>query len=1182
MFESLKFHMLVTARSLRQTSTEAPRCSVNMTEMSSRSDSVNVTLTSTGPSCNFSLMTDDQSTDCELIGPSFTCHLTGLQPGTLYHLTVMSKTDGEKSNASVRTGEKILRRSCETQKILDSLGVSWQAGPGRTEQFRVLLSDQDGVLLKNITLQNTVTSTRLDGLQPGTLYTVTVVTEAAGLQSSASERAVTVPAVVLHLVLDNNGSSDHLHASWLSPAGGVDLYLVTLSALGSTPQERRLPPNITQVVFEGLTPGCSYQLCVRSSCFVLMSVCPVAVPEPASSLLMSPLADGRTLRLSWSPPRGHWENYSVLLRDGSVVLVNRTVSKLSTQLTFSGLSLALVPGRLYEAEVTAHSGTLSNTARCLGRLAPGAVQPLLLRHTDESSVSVQWTQPPGEWDGFTVVLRQADLATVVAQRSLSLEVRECTFNSLTSGRLYTVTVTTNSGNLTSSASVTALTAPAQVTRLQVSNGGSTDSLQTTWERASGDLDSYRVLLVHDSSVIKNQSVEADTTSISFHSLRPGALYRVVVTTVRAGHTSRQTVAEGRTVPAAVGEVTVSNNGRSDFLSVSWRPAAGEVDRYLVTLSDRDRTLHTVPVSKSSPECVFNSLVSGRLYNISISSRSGLHHNTTSVQQRTQPSKVQSPTATHAARDDYLKVYWRHAAGDFDLYQVFIKHNNVFLQNKTLLKTQNECVFSGLVPGRLYTVLISTWSGTYETSTSTHGRTFPAAVQSLVLAGRGTEDLRVKWSAAPGDVDHYEVQLLFNDMKVFPPVTLGSGVGECVLPSLTPGRLYKILVSTFSGPNQRAQFIEGRTVPSKVKNIHVSNSGDSSSLKVSWTPGHGDVDGYSVFLFRQDRQLDVRPVLKHHNEVTFGSLQPGQTYSVTVQSVSGELLNNSTATGRTVPSAVTGVQLEDLHSTCSLQVSWQEALGVSDGYILQLLDDRGGLVSNSSRPSGQTSCRFDGLTPGRKYRVLVQTTSGGVRSWGVSAEARTRPAAVTNLLVKANTSTSLSFHWAPPEGDFELYELFLYKSDDSLQEKRRGQSSSQQCSFQGLRPGAQYRMVVVTHSGEQSNQSAVWARTVPGAVPSLRAHSGNQSDALWVNWDRPDGDLSWYLLNLFNPDGSQRSQQQLGSEVTEFVFSDLVPGRLYRAEVLSVSGQQSNRASVLGRTGEMLMLRLLVKVLEFLE
>lgn len=89
-----------------------------------------------------------------------------------------------------------------------------------------------------------------------------------------------------------------------------------------------------------------------------------------------------------------------------------------------------------------------------------------------------------------------------------------------------------------------------------------------------------------------------------------------------------------------------------------------------------------------------------------------------------------------------------------------------------------------------------------------------------------------------------------------------------------------------------------SVPSKVKNIHVSNSGDSSSLKVSWTPGPGDVDGYSVFLYRQSRQLDMRPVLKHHNEVTFGSLQPGQMYSVMVQSMSGELLNNNTANGRT--------------------------------------------------------------------------------------------------------------------------------------------------------------------------------------------------------------------------------------------------------------------------------------------
>nr|XP_020471463.1 receptor-type tyrosine-protein phosphatase beta-like isoform X2 [Monopterus albus] len=1250
-------------------------CSVNLTQISSGPRSAAVTFTTGGRSCNFSLVTEQNSrahsTDCDPYGETetaFICNVTGLEPGTLYRLTVVSRKDGERSNASVRTDpvspaqldiqldpaqykslstaqsalpgltvfwsraaghvdwydltlkdassrfisstrvmgsaapqsgfSSLLPGTLYTVSVVaragnksaapvhataatapspvhdlqvassssDSLSVSWQAGLGRAEQVGVLLTDQDGVLMKNVSLQNDVTSTKLSSLRPGTRYTITVVTKAVGLQSSASKQAVTVPAAVLGLRLDNNGSSDHLLASWASPEGGVDFYLVTLSAPGSTPQQQRLPPNITHVVFEGLTPGRSYQLTVQTTAGGESTETRTrgrTVPDQVSALSMSPLGSDRTLRLSWAPPSGDWENYSVLLRNSSAVLVNQTVSKHSRWFVFSGLGL--VPGRVYRAEVTVQSGLLGNMAHCHGRLAPQPVQQLLVRHADETTLSVLWSQPIGEWDTFTVFLRQADSATMVAQRILPWQSRECTFNTLTSGCLYTITVTTSSGNLSSSASVTAWTTPAQVSRLQVSNAGTTDSLQAHWGRATGDLDSYQVLLVHDSSVIKNESVQANTTSISFSSLRPGALYRVVVTTARAGHSSRQIVAEGRTIPAAVREVRVSNNGRMDFLSVSWRPAAGEVDSYLVSLRDREETVHSLAVSKSSPECVFNSLVSGRLYNISITSLSGSYQNHTFVQERTQPSKVQDPTATHGARDDYLRVYWRHAAGDFDFYQVFIKHNNVFLQNQTVLKTQSECVFNGLVPGRLYTVLVNTWSGKYETSTSTHGRTFPAAVRSLVLAGWGTEDLSVMWSAAPGDVDHYEVQLLFNDMKVFPPITLGSGVGECVLSSLTPGRLYKVLVSTFSGPNQRAQFIEGRTVPSKVKNIHVSNSGDSSSLKVSWTPGQGDVDGFSVFLYRESRQLDRRSVLKHQNEVTFGSLQPGQKYTVMVQSVSGDLLNNSTASGRTVPSAVTGLQLENLHTTCSLQVSWQEALGVADGYNLQVVDSRGSLVANSSQPSGQTRHRFDGLTPGKKYRVLVQTTSGGVHSLAVSAEAQTRPAAVTSLTIKANSTTSLSFYWSPPEGDFELYEILLYKGDESLQERRRVQHNSQQCSFQGLRPGAPYRMVVLTHSGDQSNQSSIWARTVPAAVVSLRAHSGNQSDALWVNWGCGGGDLSGYLLSLYNPDGSHRARRQLGSEVTGFVFSDLVPGRLYRVEVLSLSGELTNKASTMGRT-----------------
>lgn len=101
-----------------------------------------------------------------------------------------------------------------------------------------------------------------------------------------------------------------------------------------------------------------------------------------------------------------------------------------------------------------------------------------------------------------------------------------------------------------------LAGPAQVFQLLVSNNGTTDSLQAQWERPFGDLDSYRLLLVHDSSVIKNQSVGANTTGISFHGLRPGALYKVVLTTSRAEKNSRQTVVEGRTGKDQVGTVVL--------------------------------------------------------------------------------------------------------------------------------------------------------------------------------------------------------------------------------------------------------------------------------------------------------------------------------------------------------------------------------------------------------------------------------------------------------------------------------------------------------------------------------------------------------------------------------------------------------------------------------------------------
>lgn len=54
--------------------------------------------------------------------------------------------------------------------------------------------------------------------------------------------------------------------------------------------------------------------------------------------------------------------------------------------------------------------------------------------------------------------------------------------------------------------------------------------------------------------------------------------------------------------------------------------------------------------------------------------------------------------------------------------VLIHYNHSVLQNKSVSAGHNECAFSSLTPGRLYSVTVETWSGDYVSSVSTDGRT----------------------------------------------------------------------------------------------------------------------------------------------------------------------------------------------------------------------------------------------------------------------------------------------------------------------------------------------------------------------------------------------------------------------------------------------------------------------------
>ncbi|XP_043912939.1 receptor-type tyrosine-protein phosphatase beta isoform X2 [Protopterus annectens] len=1088
-----------------------------------------------------------------------------LTPGQIYNVTI-STVSGELQAKTTATGRTAPAAVSDLvlfdNGISQSLKATWKRPPGNIDSYSVTLSHGD-VITERRTLPPSDTGAVFSLLTPGQIYNVTISTVSGDLQAKSTATGRTAPAAVTDLVLSDRGIPQSLKATWKRPPGNIDFYNLTLSP-GDKITERTLSSSETEAVFNRLTPGQLYKVTIITVSGELQAKSTATgrtVPDNVTNAKLSSSDSLRSLKVNWLPPRGVWDQYRIILLNQSTVILNVTVAK--TQKEYEIKDVGLIPGRLYDAAVIVESGHLQSRVYCSGRTAPQPVLQLRVKHFNESSLSVMWVTPEAEWNSYTVSLKDTITDVKVKHIILPKWAKEVTFHELIPGRKYLATVTTISGDLSNWTAVEGRTEPAQVANLNVTNQGTTDSLHSSWLRPLGDVDYYQVLLIHEHSVIKNESVSRESSAYSFPSLKPGGLYSVVVTTVSGGMSSRQAIAEGRTVPSSVTNLLVNNHGRSDYLGVSWIQPSGDMDSYLASISENGNVIQSLPIPKSSSECHFSSLVPGRLYNVTILTRSGKFENGTTAQERTMPSPVQALTVSNFARSDYLKVSWLHARGDFDYYEATIKSKNDFIKTKVVAKTENECNFTDLVPGGLYSITIGTRSGKHKAEAMANGRTFPEAVMNLTIADQSTEELRVTWSPANGDVDQYNVQLLFNDMIVLPPIRLNNTARDCRFTSLTAGRKYKIVVSTFSGEAQRATFVEGLTVPSAVKNINVLHYG-TNKLKVSWTRGSGEVDFYTVTISQQQRMVESQTVYDKL-EYTFSNLEPGQKYYVEVRSEKGTLSNRASAYGRTAPASVTKLSVNNMYSTHSLMVSWHGATGVMDSYIVELINPLGAQrLANRTEAATVRQCRFEGLVPGKKYQIRVITVSASLLSDAVQAEERTVPAAVTGLKVTRNSTDSLTYNWNSSEGEFDQYDIILYNPDRTLQDKQLARPNCLEYIARGLVPGRLYKIVIVTQSGELTNESSMWSRTVPAAVTDLQGTNRNKTESLWFTWRSARGHVEFYDVTLYSHNNTTQERRN-GTDIKECHFHGLIPGRIYTVVIVTHSGDLTNKASISSRT-----------------
>ena len=98
------------------------------------------------------------------------------------------------------------------------------------------------------------------------------------------------------------------------------------------------------------------------------------------------------------------------------------------------------------------------------------------------------------------------------------------------------------------------------------------------------------------------------------------------------------------------------------------------------------------------------------------------------------------------------------------------------------------------------------------------------------------------------------------------------------------------------------------------------------------------------------------------------------------------------------------------------------------------------------------------------------------------------------------------------------------------------------------------------------QVSIAFSSVPMAVLQLRVKHANET-SLSIMWQAPAAEWEKYIISLDDRD-LLIIHKSLPRDAKEFTFTDLVPGRKYKAAVTSISGDLKNSSSTKGRTGNL--------------
>ncbi|XP_038160859.1 collagen alpha-1(XII) chain [Cyprinodon tularosa] len=1036
--------------------------------------------------------------------------LQQLQPDTPYSVTVAAVYPSGVSRDISGEGKTKPLGGVRNLQVLNptmtTLNVRWEPAEGRVTEYKVIYSPAAGgaeMMVGLETVSAGTTTTILRGLQPDTLYTVSLVpVYADGDGRKMSENGKTRPLGGVKNLRVTDPTMTSLRVNWDPADGAVRLYKVFyVPSAGGQEEMEQVPVGTTSLVLRNLQSDTQYTV----------SVVPVyparegrRQSENGKTLPLSGVSGMRvsnptitTLTVNWDTAEGNVQGYKVIYKpvNGGLEIVEQV-----SESTTSTVLQKLLPDTDYTVTVVpvyaeGDGPSLTDT----GKTRPlGYVRNLQVTDPTTTTLNVRWEPPEGNVREYIVIWeptaggeQDVDQAPGTATSTV--------LRNLEPGTEYTVTVVPVYPEMEGkSMSEKGKTNPlGGVKNLKVIDP-TINTLTVRWDPAVGNVRSYKVFYAaQPGGEEKVEEVSGGTTTTILRNLEADTLYKVAVVPVYPDIEGIRQEDSGKTKDlGGVRNLQVTDPTVSS-LRVRWEPAEGDVRIYKILYAPAAGGAESMTqVSGMTTNTVLRELTPDTEYRVSVipvytevEGKRMSENGKTKALGGVKNLQVTDPTTSS------LKVRWDAAEGNVRQYRLFyVPATGGAEDMEQVSGGTTNTVLRNLLSDTPYTVtVVPVYPEGEGLRQSDKGKTLPRTPpRNIQVYNPSPNSLNVRWEAATGLVQQYRVAYApLSGVRPSESVLVPGTITNAYLDNLIPDTPYSVTVTAIYADGEGSEMkSDGKTLPrAGPRNLRVYDA-TTSTLTIGWDHAEGPVRQYRIAYapMTGDPITEFTMVPGNRNNAMLQNLFPDTPYNISVEAIYGEGPGGSlSGNGRTIGLlSPRNLRVSDEWYT-RFRVSWEPVSAPVEGYRL-IYSPQGKDQPVDFFVGDVTSFTPTNLQPGTTYDVKVVAQYASGASAPLVGEGTTLYLNVTNIETYNVGHDSFCIKWSPHRVATS-YRIKLKPVDPSSrgQQEMTIPAGLPQYCFDGLSPDALYTATVFVQTpnlegpGVSANERTL---VKPTPVPTL--------------------------------------------------------------------------------------------------